>query len=169
MARSLYKIRNLDTNPIDFGTITVNAGEELIIFNRAKDYTANAGDILREKINQGLIELIRFDDTIMSIEDAHESITAFENNFGNLNPIALQDPVVVRDFYHVALRELEDEVYIENQTLEDEVLTSKFMLYCYAGLMLAAEDELNNMTPNATWTTALIDKYKAVLAAIKID
>lgn len=168
MARSLYKMLNNNGSPIDFGTVTVNPSEELVIFNRAKSYTQNAGDILREKINEGVLVFYRLDETILTAEEAHDSITTFENNFGKLSAAALQLPEVKRDFYKAALKQLEDEIYLENQNLEDERLTEQLLIDCNNGLLLSAEDELNNMVPNATWTVELINKYKSIIEAIKV-
>lgn len=169
MARSLYKLKNNNGSPIDFGTVVVNPSEELVIFNRAKDYTIESGDILRKKIDEGVLLLYRLDETILTNDEAHESITSFENNFSKLSPAALQLPEVRRDFYKEALRQLADEIYLENQTLEDEILTEHLVIDCNNGLILSAENELNTMVSNATWTTELINKYLSCIAAIKIN
>lgn len=169
MSRALYKIRNIDISSIDFGTVTILPLEELVIFNRIKDYSQNSCDILREKTEFGLIELIRFDETLMSIQEGQNSITLFENNFRNINNIDLSNKETQRDFYKKSLIQLNNEIYLENNNLSDEILTLNLMSYCNNGLLFAAEEELNNMIPNTTWNTVLIDKYKSILSAIKID
>ncbi len=169
MARSLYKIKNNNGVTIDFGTVSIEPSEELVIFDRAKDYTIESGDILRQKINEGVLIMYRIDETIMTDEEAHESITGFENNFGKLSLAALQLPEIRAAFYKESLIQLSEEIRIENQNLADEQLTLHILVACTNGLIHLVEDEFNNLTPNSTWTTELINKYKDCVAAIKIN